>query len=372
VRVWFVSNGRGEDRTAALLARHLREALTAAEVLGAPIIGAGEEYTVRDIPLAVRGARPASGGFSTLSPSAFIRDLPALPGYCAWRASVRRLARPDDRSVVVGDVFALLLTRAAVGPAGAFVSLPKSSVHLPHSRLERRLIRGLRGPVFARDQATAEALGREGIGARFVGNPLMDDLESPRAPPADSSAVLLLPGSRREAPANLGILLDVVEHLGPAARGICALVSSINARDVADVAARHGWLLAGQQLLRAGRVVELWRDRFAEAARGSAIAVGMAGTANEQAAGLGRVGVTCAGKGPQASRSRLRAQERLLDGAAVFVDGQPAAVAAEVRRLLKDSEERARREQAGRDRMGPPGASVRIARLLAAEWGGRT
>jgi uncharacterized protein (TIGR03492 family) len=97
------------------------------------------------------------------------------------------------------------------------------------------------------------------------------------------------------------------------------------------------------------------------------MAAGMAGTANEQAAGLGRVVITFPGHGPQACRARLRIQERLLGGAAIFVDGPAETVAAEIVRLLDDPEERARRAQAGRNRMGPPGASARIAEWLSAE-----
>jgi uncharacterized protein (TIGR03492 family) len=372
LRVWFVSNGRGEDRSAALIARHLRSLGPGADVVGAPIVGDGDEYRARGVPVAVRGARPASGGFSIVSPSAFFGDLAALPSYAAWYMTARRLAQAGDRSVVVGDVFALLLARAAIGPPDALVSLPKSSVHLPHSRLERWMMRRVPHRVFTRDLVTAQVLGRTGIAASWLGNPLMDDLDPTAPSPEGPPSVALLPGSRREALPNLEVLLGVVERLHSSLRLVCALVSSLDRVGVAQAADRRGWTLSGDQFRKGDRAVDLYWDRFADAVHASVLVVGMAGTANEQAAGLGRVVVTCPGHGPQACRARLRAQEQLLGGAAVFVDGSPEAVAAEVARLLDNPEERARRAQAGRARMGPPGANARIAEYLAAEWSALT
>lgn len=368
MRVWFVSNGRGEDRSAALIARELRAIEPGTDVFGAPIVGDGDEYRGRGVPVAVRGALPASGGFSTVRPSTFLRDLLAVPSYAAWFVAARRLARPGDRSVVIGDVFALLLARLAIGTPDALVSLPKSSVHLPHSRLERWILRTVPPHVFTRDLATAEELGRAGIAASWLGNPLMDDLDSTVPSPEGPPSVALLPGSRHEALSNLEVLLAVVERLQPSLRFACALVLSLDRADVAHAADKRGWTLSGDRFQRGDRAVAVYWDRFADAIHVSVLAVGMAGTANEQAAGLGRVVVTCPGRGPQACRARLRAQQQLLGGAAIFVDGPPEAVAAEVARLLDNPEERAQRAQAGRACMGPPGASARIAEYLAAKW----
>jgi uncharacterized protein (TIGR03492 family) len=196
----------------------------------------------------------------------------------------------------------------------------------------------------------------------------MDDLDPTMTPPAGPSRVALLPGSRSEAPRNLEVLLAVAERLHPSLRFACALVSSLDRAGIARAAEHCGWTMTGDQLRNGDRAIDLYWDRFADAMHASSLVVGMAGTGNEQAAGLGRVVVTCPGHGPQACRSRLKAQELLLGGAAVFVDGPPGSVAAEVARLLDSPEERARRGQAGRARMGPPGGSVRIAEYLAAKW----
>jgi uncharacterized protein (TIGR03492 family) len=213
LRVWFVSNGRGEDRSAALIARGLSGLRADIDVLAAPIVGDGDEYRARGVPVAARGARPASGGFSTVNPLAFFRDLPVAPSYLSWFRSARHLARPGDRSLAVGDMFALLLARAAFGPAVALVSLPKSSLHLPHSSLERRILQRVPRHVFTRDPLTAQDLSRAGVAASWSGNPLMDDLASAEFSPTGSPCVALLPGSRREALGNLQALLDVVDRL---------------------------------------------------------------------------------------------------------------------------------------------------------------
>jgi uncharacterized protein (TIGR03492 family) len=370
VRVWFASNGHGEDRSAALIAEQVRAREPRWDILGAPLVGDGSSYLAKTIPVAIRGASMPSGGFSMASASAFLRDLPALAAYPRIVHGLRRVVRPGDRTVVVGDVFALLLARAAIGPVDAFLALAKSNVHMPHSALERRLVHRWGGDVLTRDPETASALRGAGVQARCLGNPLMDDLE-PRHPlPPGPPLVALLPGSRPEAVGNLGVLLDIVDHLPPTVAYAVALPAWLTSEAAAGPAGRHGWTTRHDLLQKGGRSVRLYHDRFADVIRASAVVLGMAGTANEQAAGLGHVVVTCIGTGPQSTRSRLRSQERLLGGAAILVDGPPADVADAVSRLLADPSQRAWRGRQGCARMGPPGAAVAIAGAIVERLSG--
>ncbi len=370
MRVWFASNGHGEDRSAALIAEQVRVRKPGWDILGAPLVGDGSSYLAKSIPVAIRGASMPSGGFSMVSARAFFRDLPALTAYPRILHGLRGAVRPGDRAIVVGDVFALLLARAAVGPVDVFLALAKSNAHMPHSAIERHVMGRWGGDVLTRDPETASALLDAGVGARCLGNPLMDDLE-PRQPlPPGSPLVALLPGSRAEAVENLGVLLDVVDHLPPAVEYTVALPAWLTFDGAAGPAGRHGWTTRDDLLLKGGRRVRLHSDRFADVVRASAVVLGMAGSANEQAAGLGRVVVTCVGTGTQSTRSRLRLQERLLGGAAILVDGPPADVADAVSRLLADPSERAWRGQVGRARMGPPGASAAIAGAIVERLAG--
>lgn len=370
-RMWFVSNGHGEDRTGALIARHVRSLAPETDVVAVPLVGDGDAYRIQDIRLLGAGAAPPSGGFSTLARASIVRDipmvvrdLPSLATYFRIGRTARQTRRPGDRVVVVGDVFALLFARTSLGSADTFVALPHSVAHLPHSRLERRAIRLYAANVFTRDEPTAVQLRESRIDARWVGNPLMDDLESRTPLPAGGPLVALLPGSRDEAAGNLEVLLDVAEGLAPGLRLAAALPTWFDEARVRAAVAARGWAVESDALVKHAHRVELYRGRFADVVHASVVAVGMAGTANEQAVGLGCPVVSCCGTGPQSTRARLRGQEQLLGGAARFVDGPAALVAEEINRLLQDVPERERRGELGRRCMGAPGASARIAAAI--------
>jgi len=371
----LLSNGRGEDGAAALIAAAVRTSAPDSEIHGVPLVGDGRAYRDRGITVDVPGANPASGGFSTVGWRAFVSDLPAAPAYIRIASRLRALSLPGDAVVVVGDVFALLIARVAFGRVGVFLSLPKSSRHLAHTRAERLLIGRWADAVLTRDVDTAAALCSPSLPARFLGNPLMDDLEALNPIPSQASLVAFLPGSRREAIANLPVLLNVAESLPAAVPAVFAFAPWLDRRQVERAAVRAGWVAqddgftrpaAGQRGAR--RVTAYW-GRFTDVIHAATLVVGMAGTASEQAAGLGRVVVTCPGGGPQSSRRRLREQQRLLGGAAILVNGPPQAVAAEVVRLLDNAAERERRGALGRACMGPPGASARIGRFIVERLG---
>ncbi len=96
----------------------------------------------------------------------------------------------------------------------------------------------------------------------------------------------------------------------------------------------------------------------------SEIVIGLAGTANEQAAGLGKPVVSFTGYGPQTTLRRMKDQARLLGSAVKFVSDFPNGVVTEISFLLSNPEERIRRGKAGSLRMGPPGGARNIANLL--------
>ena len=108
-------------------------------------------------------------------------------------------------------------------------------------------------------------------------------------------------------------------------------------------------------------VVPLFRRRFADILHASRVTIGMAGTANEQAAGLGIPVLATPGLGPQFTPKFLATQKRLL-GYAVWIEPRDLdALASAVIRLATDEPLRARMAAAGYERMGPPGAARAIA-----------
>ena len=139
---------------------------------------------------------------------------------------------------------------------------------------------------------------------------------------------------------------------------------------MAAAVAADGWTLAeGDVLRKDGKAVQMGKNLFERVLHESTLVIGMAGTANEQAAGMGRPVVSFVGAGAQTTPSRMIDQERLLGGATAYISDFPEGVSREVSYLLAHPEERARRGAVGRERMGPPGGAKKIAEFLVQEFG---
>ncbi|MDR5709033.1 MAG: lipid-A-disaccharide synthase-related protein [Armatimonadota bacterium] len=362
MRVLIVSNGYGEDTMGAVLGRALRR--RGVGVRAYPLVGLGRAYQTAGIPvLDPRRTLPTEGfGFRTGWREAW-EDLRAgwLPLTLAQRRTLREERERNEEVVAIGDLFCLWMA-AATGVRPVYVPTAKSEHNEPHQLWELLLIRHLARISFPRDPLTTERYRNAGLSAAYVGNLMMDCLESRGEEfgfAADEPVVLLLPGSRRDAPRNFHLLLQAavrVAALRPEVRWLCALSPTV---DAVTLTRAVGAELLQDQVRHQGIWIRLTRS-FADAVARATVVLGMSGTANEQAAGLGRPVVALPGPGPQFTRRFLELQARLL-GEALVPAGSPEEAAQMVLRLLADPEERARRGEAGRARMGPPGAADRLA-----------
>jgi len=362
----IVSNGHGEDAVGALLARRLAGA--GFQVVAFPLAGTGDAYGTQTPLLDPRRAFP-SGGFGLRGAwRALPADLRAglLRHWTAQRTTLAAQRDRYDLAVAIGDVYCLWMAAHARRPA-VFIATAKSARNEPHRWLERLLIRRLARAVYTRDEVTARALGRSGLPARYAGNPLMDTLAVTGAPlpvAPHLPTVTLLPGSRADALRNLLPLLRLGQRLR-ARRPVVlllALAPGVHIAAVAQAARPQGWEVTERGLQQDGVEVVITRA-FGDAVAAADVVVGLAGTANEQAAGLGKPVVAFPGPGAQYTRRFMRLQQRLLGEALVGTASWQAAAEA-VARLLDDPGERSRRGQAGRERMGAPGAVEAIAREL--------
>ncbi len=367
-RVLLVSNGVGEDLIAASLAGALEPA---GVTIGAyPLVGIGA-YPAHVALLNPRQALP-SGGFSLRSDFRDLwTDLAAgmLP---LWRGQRRTLVSQRGRHdlvVAIGDIYCLWMA-AAASPRVAFLATA-DSVHIaPVGRVARWMLRRHARRIFARDPETAAALNRHGLRAIAPGLVTMDHIRTTGESfgvPATAPVVALLPGSRRDAIENAVLLARAAAAIAAARRDvgfIMALAPSIPADEVAN-----RLLAADASPSPSGGTVTLGDARlhlttaFVDALARASVVIGLAGTANEQAAWMGRPVVAFPGPGAQFGRRFLRMQHRLLGAALVPTRSWEEAAAATIR-LLGDAVEREQRGAAGRARMGPPGGTMRIAQAL--------
>lgn len=362
VSVLIVSNGHGEDTVGALLARRLT--VGGLTVSAYPLVGSGDAYHGTKL-LEPRRTFP-SGGFGLRgSWKHGLTDLRAglMSHWLAQRSTLVNQRNRHAIAVAVGDAYCLWMTNQTAAQC-FLVATAKSDYMEPHGWIDRHIMKRATA-IWTRDELTARTLARRGLPARYAGNPLMDAIPEPDGNlplPDGTLVILLLPGSRADSLANVLILLKVALRVSAAKESafVCALPPSLQATDLNRAASAKGWVLDGDHL-RSDHASVLLTRRFGSALKAATIAIGFAGTANEQAAGLGISVVSFAPPGAaQFTRTFLSLQKRLLGDALIAAEDWESAAAAAVQ-LLSNPSERSQRGEIGKARMGSRGSIEAIA-----------
>ena len=399
-RILLISNGHGEDLSGSLLGRELLQRQQSVEAL--PLVGAGEAY--RRAGLGVIGSTRnfSTGGLGYTSLRGRLTELGQGQVQYLFGRIMTLIRRRRDYGLVVavGDLVPVLAAwlsgRPAVVYLVAYSSHYEGKLRLPWPcgwLLRQDRIQA----IWSRDALTADDLsGQLGRPVQFLGNPFQDAVAAAAGPtPAacgrSPQGLGLLPGSRLpEAKANLVLMLKVLQRLPEplqrpgALRLQAALVGGLTAAEVLAAAAPLGWTLVeadrgGQDtVLRRGplELRLLWQG-FVEVLRHSDLLLAMAGTAAEQAVGLGKPVLQLAGAGPQFNGRFAEAQRRLLGAGVSCARGgsgedatlsTTAVMVADQLERLGDPERGPawRRElaQIAAARLGPPGGSARQAEAI--------
>jgi uncharacterized protein (TIGR03492 family) len=399
----LLSNGHGEDLSAALLGRELRRQGLSVEAM--PLVGHGQAYRREGIAVVGGPSREYStGGLGYTSLAGRCRELLQgqalyLLGRLLW---LWRTRQRYGLVVAVGDLVPVLAAWLMGRPAAvylvAYSSHYEGRLRLPFpcgALLKARCWRA----IWSRDALTAADLsGQLGRPVVFLGNPFLDLVATPAGAGVGGGArrpsLALLPGSRLpEASRNLRLMLRLLPHLpeplqDPARLRLqAALVGDLQPPAVAAAAAPLGWRIeAGSPelddgcplVLCQGRLrLQLHWGRFSAVLNSSDLVLSMTGTAAEQAVGLALPVLQLAGGGPQFTPGFAEAQRRLLGPGVVCAPGPAggeatlrasAALAATL--LQRRAEPPGDPEWAGQlrrlaeERIGPPGGSARLAAAI--------
>ncbi|HEY8391631.1 MAG TPA: lipid-A-disaccharide synthase-related protein [Capillibacterium sp.] len=389
-RVLLLSNGHGEDEIAAVLGAQLAQVAPELELAGFPLVGAGRAYAAKGIPVLMAARVLPSGGFTRNSLGNFLRDVKAgLFGQIGAQVRMlRQLRGKVDLAVCAGDVYLLTLAGLFLKQPIFFLPTAKSDYIASHLRIERRIMRRFCRQIFPRDARTAVSLARQGLPAEFVGNLMMDCLTFINPAVFRENAdwvILLLPGSREEAYVNMRDLAAAVAAVEKAATGeglkerrryFVALAGGLNFQELGKRLGPDGWVVvkpaAGEA--EAGVRGHLKREdaggngqitivqgRFGDLLAACDLVIGLAGTGNEQAAGMGKPVLTFPGRGAQFTKVFAERQKRLLGDAVSLLAREPELVARTALTLLRNPAARERMGQCGRERMGAPGGARKLA-----------
>ena len=383
MQLLLLSNGHGEDLSGARLGQALQQ--QGAEVRAVPLVGDGAPYRQAELKVAGRTQSFSTGGLGYASFTGRLKEI--LQGQVlyllkrSWR--LLREARQADGIVVVGDVIPVILAWLSGKPVitylVAYSSHYEGRLRLPWPcgpcLASKRF-----AAVFSRDALSASDLSEQlRRPVEFLGNPFMDGLVADVASER-SGRVLLLPGSRLpEARQNLERMLALLEELPAGLRQHdfqAALVRELPAAAVEALAASRGWSLSSSTsrslwLKRKGLVLQCCWGQFATLLPAAQVVVSMAGTASEQAAGLGKPVLQLAGHGPQFTVGFAEAQRRLLGPAMHCAKGDvddPNTLIASAELLaqllqLPEATLQQLREQ-GDQRLGQAGGTQRMARAI--------
>ncbi len=383
--VLFLSNGHGEDLIAGRILDELRALRPELTIDAWPMVGRGSAYLSRGIPTGGEPNLLPSEGFALASWKLLLRDLSEGWIGMYWRQfrHARRLRGRYRFMVAVGDIVPLLSGVLSKTPF-VFVGCAKTAYYnwwYDYNPLERRLMRSARA-VYPRDSYTARDLSGRGIEIHDFGNPMMDRLEptGDRLGVEEDAAVIgMLAGTRSDAETNFLDLLQAAAamtrmHRRPERLRIVfaarpefdaqAMAARVSPDQWHDIAVRPKPVVM-RLTARNGAQVLVAKDRFADVLQISDVVVGMAGTANEQAVGLGKPLVTAPSSGVQGP-AFVRMKMQFFGESAVAVPRDPDAIARAALDILADPARAARMGAVGRERMGPPGASRAIAAEIAA------
>lgn len=344
MRILLISNGHGEDRIALNLAREWQAQSAEVEFQALALVGTGLAYRQAQIPLLHAGFELPSQGFAYLHPLKLWQDLRAgLPRhlYQSWK----QLKQARFEGVIaVGDIVSLWAARQCACPY-VFVACALSDYYLGENSprtsfdpVQLYCLRQDKARVYARDALTDQNLKARGVDSLFLGNPMLESSQQDRV---SSSAkptfyplsqqdnaqrarlqLVFLPGSHVDAAQNLK---DILWYCHPfLSQNPCLIFLPIPGAALKQ-ACREVLLRAAWQAVKTGpeRQVELWQhqtnrlmlldaEAYPLALDRADIAIGLSGTANEQAVARGVPVLSFDGRGLQYTPSFAEAQQRLL------------------------------------------------------------
>lgn len=409
MKLLVLSNGHGEDIISVKIIEKLLNETKSLSIAALPLVGEGYAYKRFHIPMIAPHQVMPSGGFIYMDNKQLWQDIRSglLKLLFTQYKAVRQWTQKGGFILAVGDILPLFLAWLS-GANYAFVGTAKSEYYLRdelgwltqttsqerwwgsiYYPWERWLMKHPRcKAVFPRDNITTQTLQKYKIRAFDFGNPMMDGITLISKIPSlleDSQnrpfIILLLPGSRTpEAERNWQLILKAIDNiinlLPFPIMFLAAIAPSLNLDTFQNNLLDEDWqrkdpksvesIIDDQNAIlftKKNYKLILSQDAYAECLTVSDLAIAMAGTATEQFVGLGKPAIAIVGKGPQYNLKFAQNQARLL-GISLRLVEKPEEVGLEMQKILKDPDFWQLIVENGKNRMGAPGASLRIAKYL--------
>ncbi len=329
-RILLLSNGHGEDLSGSLIAKQIVKSGHSVDAL--PIVGKGTHYEKEKIKIYGKTKEFSTGGIGYNSfKGRLIEIFRGEVFYLIKRLYLTyKIRKKYDYFVVVGDIvpvfFAWVCKKDFFTYLVAYSSHYEGKLKLPWPSKFFLLSKKAK-KIYTRDFLTANDLTLQlKKKVSFYGNPFMDKLVFRNIEFKKSDfSIGLFPGSRfPETLDNFVLILEVLEALSDFSyfkeiEFNFAIVNALSSSKIREVFKNRKWVYLEKQnekyLLKfqyKSLKVNLYWNTFDEILLKSRCCICMAGTAAEQAIGLGKPVIQIEGKGPQFTKSFAEAQRRLL------------------------------------------------------------
>ena len=329
-RILLLSNGHGEDLSGSLIAKQLVNSGFSVEAL--PIVGKGIHYEKEKIKIIGKTKEFSTGGIGYNSFKGRLNEI--FGGeiiYVLKRLYLTyKIRKKYNYFFVVGDIvpvfFAWVCKKDFFTYLVAYSSHYEGKLKLPWPS-KFFLISKKAKKIYTRDFLTANDLTSQlKKKVSFFGNPFMDKFffRDKELKKSDFS-IGLFPGSRfPEILNNFVLILEVLEALSDFSyfqkiEFNFAIVNALSSSKIREIFENRKWVylekINEKNLLKfqyKSLTVNLYWNTFDEILLKSRLCISMAGTAAEQAIGLGKPVIQIEGKGPQFTKSFAEAQRRLL------------------------------------------------------------
>ncbi len=329
-KILILSNGHGEDLSGSLLAKRFIKSGYSVHAL--PIVGKGNHYEKEKIKIIGKTKEFSTGGIGYNS---FKGRLTEIFGgeifYFLKRLYLTyKIRKKYDYFFVVGDIvpvfFAWICKKDFFTYLVAYSSHYEGKLKLPWPS-KFFLLSKKSKKIYTRDSLTANDLTFQlKKKVSFLGNPFMDKFFSKDKELKNSEfSIGLFPGSRfPEMQENFVLILEVLEELSDLRyfqkiEFNFAVVNALSSSKIKEIFQNRKWLnlekIKQKDLLKfqyKSLEVNIYWNSFDQILLKSRLCISMAGTAAEQAIGLGKPVIQIEGKGPQFTKSFAEAQRRLL------------------------------------------------------------
>jgi len=357
-RILFITNGHGEDLVAARIIKELPRKKISIEAM--PVVGSGKIF--RELKIRVIGPKNLlpSGGFGMRNYRYLLKDLTSGLFVNTIRQLKLLNKNKYEYSLVIGIGDAVpIIYSILTGCRFIIVGVNKSEYYrklgFNYLWMEKWLLKRYCRLILARDEKTANSLKEFGINAAYVGNPIMDCVPGIRLSGYPVIRTIgFLPGTREDAYKNIEDFYKIawqIRKINKKIRFILSFPGSLDKARLAKIKKPKGLIL------------NITGD-FNRILKASAAVIGLSGTGNEQAAGLGIPVIAFPGRGAQFNRRFALGQKELLGKALLLLPRNSQLIAKEAVSLIKNRKRMSQMAKFGKKRMGGPGASKRIADII--------